>query len=337
LVLLSESAHADWEYAKWGMTPDQVVASSRGAASLNKGRPEEAVEDYEIGAVATYALRGTFERYGFRVTFYFRHRHLGLVKLNLQDASGNRCFALQSDLKRVFGPPRHTDDRLDFLEWEDRRNNVGIASFRYEADTYASQTCDISYEPLFGPYLSPGQRLGLTEGQYIGYRECSPSHLQKCEDTDELFFGLPGRKGNSINKTEFRDALRRFMGSAEYDEVAERLSGPGLTSHLAGGGRLLAGFTPHNATSKGAVVFDARGGILLISELDVDTSHPSCGGKLKVFARNSTPEKRLLKSVNDWAQIAVAGVYGCQSSQASPVSVQVLVAKSEETKWTPVR
>ena len=33
-LLIGPAAHADWQYTKWGMTPEQVVAASGGKAAL---------------------------------------------------------------------------------------------------------------------------------------------------------------------------------------------------------------------------------------------------------------------------------------------------------------
>ena len=324
------AARAGWEYTRWGMSPREVAAASRGAASLDSGRPEEALEDYQIGDVAIYVLPAKPEPYKFRVTFHFLHGHLAQVKLDLSGASVNRCFALQIDLKRFLGRPRSGNELTHLETWEDRGNNNDIASWR--VDSGSSATCDIGYGPLFGPYRNPGKGLGLTPGEWLGYLRCSPSRLQTCKDSNELFYGLPDRKGYMKDKSEFPRVLRRFIGPAEYDNAAERLVGPGLVERLPEGGWLFAGFTPHDATDKGVVVFDAKGKILAIGELGVDARSP-CSGTLTVFSRNAAPEKTRLASLTDWAREAVAGVYGCQSSNSPAVSLRELVAKGGGYDW----
>jgi hypothetical protein len=248
----------------------------------------------------------------------------------LQDASVNTCYALQSDLKHVLGTPRVDDKRWDIETWEDKRNNNDIDGWRL--DKSSSATCGITYRPLSGPYRNPGESIGLTEGQWIGYRECGPSRLQVCEDSNELFYGLPDRKGRMTKKTEFPRALRRFIGSARYGDVAYRLTGPGLMERLADGYQLFAGFVPHAATAKGAVVFDTKGEIVAVGELDVDT-HSPCSGALTVFTRNAPAEKTLSATLIDWARVAVSGVYGCLTSKPPVIAVNVLVTRTGAKTW----
>jgi len=54
-----------------------------------------------------------------------------------------------------------------------------------------------------------------------GYRNCDLKHLGACQNSNQLFAGLPG----SAPKRDFSDALTSFLASApEYDTFGYRFS-----------------------------------------------------------------------------------------------------------------
>lgn len=101
-LMSASPALAGWEYAKWGMTPKQLVAASRGQAKLGHGEPGDRVENEEVGALGTYSAA---ERQ-FDTIFYFREGRLNQVNLKLTgDDREKRCDGLFSDLAAKYGEP----------------------------------------------------------------------------------------------------------------------------------------------------------------------------------------------------------------------------------------
>lgn len=102
-------ARAHWEYANWGMTPEQVVQASRGAATLipssrRRRQPEINVEHAAEGTYADGALRLEV-RFGFDT----RRGGLALVVYGVADAAQNDL--LKAWLIRKYGPP-HSNSGL---------------------------------------------------------------------------------------------------------------------------------------------------------------------------------------------------------------------------------
>lgn len=94
-------ADADWQYTKWGMTADQIVAASSGAARLV---PSDQVERQSGADFTTIAL-GTFSTGPFSFNVSFRARKgeskLHYVRLELNDPS--RYGDLLNSLKSKYG------------------------------------------------------------------------------------------------------------------------------------------------------------------------------------------------------------------------------------------
>ena len=140
------SAHADWEFTRWGMSPQEVAAASKGAAPMSAGEPGMRIEGYAIGNVGTYRHDG----YEFRSVFYYRDGALRLIKLELQ--SGDRgCRGLESDLRKKYGEPISEDHTppMDIWTWRDAKNNDHISLLNLVG------LCSLQYRPLED--VEPGQ------------------------------------------------------------------------------------------------------------------------------------------------------------------------------------
>lgn len=124
--LMVGPVQADWQYTRWGMTQQQVVRASRGAAKHEGSK-----------LVAPYRT-GTFD---FRVEFSFEADRLASVQLKLIDPT--LCPRLYASLRDRYGePPRGGH----FVRWDDRQSNNKII--------YAgagTSLCSIFYGPLTSP------------------------------------------------------------------------------------------------------------------------------------------------------------------------------------------
>lgn len=101
-ALVATPAAAHWEFTRWGMTQQQVIAASRGTVRALPARERRAVPDARI----EYRASGEFRSGGLRLTvaFAFDLRNGGLVCVSARgDAAQGE--ALRARLERSFGQP----------------------------------------------------------------------------------------------------------------------------------------------------------------------------------------------------------------------------------------
>lgn len=111
------SSTAGWQWARWGMTIDDVLSASPQA--LRTATPTEVADLKFSDGSATPGLTGPYqtEDYRFRAWFYFdKAGKLSCVRLNLLDAG--RSNALYHELLSTHGPGRDNGAGLIFSrEW----------------------------------------------------------------------------------------------------------------------------------------------------------------------------------------------------------------------------
>lgn len=108
-LLYAPSASADWQYTKWGMSLDELLASS--GAKVVRTTPKEQ-KDGEIDIVGRPMAKTTYVGGGitYDARFYFDGGKLTGVRLlpkSLSDA-----LKTQSRLRSVYGEPREAKDRM---------------------------------------------------------------------------------------------------------------------------------------------------------------------------------------------------------------------------------
>jgi hypothetical protein len=108
-LLSSQPARADWEYTKWGMTPEQVASASKGAVSVvaPAARNRDEADHSEIGAQGAYAS-DQFQR---DVEFTFDTRSGGL-KCVTYNALGDDAIKLKAALISHYGAPSRESEFL---------------------------------------------------------------------------------------------------------------------------------------------------------------------------------------------------------------------------------
>ncbi len=95
-------AGTGWRYARWGMSPAEVVAASGGEAVLARQSSDTNTVFGSTGAAANYSQPG----FAFRVFFNFRYGKLTQVTLHPDPKAD--CTPLINDLTKRFGPPEVT-------------------------------------------------------------------------------------------------------------------------------------------------------------------------------------------------------------------------------------
>ena len=121
---LAAPAAADWRYTRWGMSPEQVVAASRGAVQLG---PPPSGKTYEN---LTGRARGVHTEDGASFDAYFHFdAQTRLARVALERTGGTDCAAIHNRLLAQLGRPA-SSTRQSFAtidQWRDqaRGNLVG--------------------------------------------------------------------------------------------------------------------------------------------------------------------------------------------------------------------
>jgi hypothetical protein len=137
-LLVAPAAHADWQYTRWGMTPAQVVAASKGKAEL---LPE--AERPRLPPLVT-AARGTFDDGPLRLktVFSFNIENGGLVCVSYGVRSNDEDKAFRTTLISRYGPPNSTSGVASFgqenLIWQTATDEIH-ASFSKDDPAFVMQ------------------------------------------------------------------------------------------------------------------------------------------------------------------------------------------------------
>ena len=137
-LLVASPALADWQYTRWGMTPQQVVAASGGKVAL---LPE--AERPRVPPLVT-AARGEFADGALllRTVFSFAIAGGGLECVTYGVRRREDDEAFKALLIRRFGPPQTTGGLailgMTQLGWKLERDEVD-ASFSRDDPAYAMQ------------------------------------------------------------------------------------------------------------------------------------------------------------------------------------------------------
>ena len=163
---------------------------------------------------------------------------------------------------------------------------------------------------------------GALTPEQIGYRDCSLKKLAACQNSNQLFFSSP--KGTpSPRKTDFEDALEKFLLGAPYQRVAQYkfsaysvarqslIGASGKPVRLSGGELFMDGFNTYYDPDRAAVIFDAAGHIVLAATLgsQTDAALPHMmrlsQRVLTIYVRETPHKAALIAYAQDWAHRAL--------------------------------
>jgi hypothetical protein len=118
IVIVAASAphaRANWEYTKWGMTPEQVVGASKGAVKIVPAADRYKDDEHEIAAQGSHN-DGPLH---LDVGFMFDNKGGGLTCV-LYNATGEDAAVLKAILIKRYGPPTKEGSFLSSqtLEWK---------------------------------------------------------------------------------------------------------------------------------------------------------------------------------------------------------------------------
>jgi len=136
-------ARADWQYTKWGMSPEEVLSQSNGNARR--------VPEAEIARLSPYSrdlvsfVRAAYVANGekFVVSFQFGKNTKRLQRVDLDAADAANCSAYKFSLLDKFGSPifKSADEKL--LIWRDPPSGDAI-TWSY----LPPSVCEIRFSPI---------------------------------------------------------------------------------------------------------------------------------------------------------------------------------------------
>ncbi|MCW5771719.1 MAG: hypothetical protein KIT16_08810 [Rhodospirillaceae bacterium] len=133
LPVVANPARADWEWTRWGMNAQEVMAASRGAAKPNP-RGDTTRSGRTLHAMVDSS------GYAFAATFHFSPEDR-LVRVSLRPRDVTRCAELLAHLERDHGATKkETAGGVDMYRWRDDRRNSTIVYL-----TIGPGDCSIDY------------------------------------------------------------------------------------------------------------------------------------------------------------------------------------------------
>lgn len=143
MVLLPISAHADWQYARWDMSPEQVIAASKGVAARLEN-PAIARNGERALLTAPYATNNI----PFVVYFWFAVGEPKLVRVSLGTQYPADCPIVRSHLSGIYGAPQVSDlGPPSSLRWRGDATGNFIAFSQY-----GDARCVLDYYPISNPW-----------------------------------------------------------------------------------------------------------------------------------------------------------------------------------------
>jgi hypothetical protein len=128
-------AFADWQWTKWGMTPQQVVSASKGVATLTSPDRRTKLSVSQAGKITMDAkLTAPYSANGFSFTaaFLFDVSTEGLKCVSLELVSGN-ANSLEGQLTTIYGKIDRTRAippiGLNASYW-DRNDEISLVTLR---------------------------------------------------------------------------------------------------------------------------------------------------------------------------------------------------------------
>jgi hypothetical protein len=136
----ASAAKADWEYTKWGMTPQQVVSASRNLTRKSSdlhpdsdGNVTKLVAPYQSGKFSFEAQFGfdATDRLS-SVTLVLNDKSAGMdmdMGADMKNMDKGVCHDLQLSVKSAYGPPQgggaaHMQYSIETWQDQNNKNNV---------------------------------------------------------------------------------------------------------------------------------------------------------------------------------------------------------------------
>ena len=139
MVIVPMSARADWQYATWGMSPEHVIAASKGVAGRAESPAVARNGEREL-LIAPYATNNI----PFVVHFWFTVGEPKLARVSLGTQYAADCPNVRTLLVGIYGAPQVSDlGPPSSLRWRSDATGNFIAFSQY-GDT----RCVLDYYPI---------------------------------------------------------------------------------------------------------------------------------------------------------------------------------------------
>jgi len=141
-VVAPISAHADWQYTQWGMSPEHVISASKGVA-VRAENPAVARNGERELLTAPYATNNIL----FVVHFWFAVGEPKLTRVSLGIRYSADCPNVRSLLFSIYGAPHVSDvGPPASLRWRSDATGNFIAFSQY-----GEERCVLDYYPIPAP------------------------------------------------------------------------------------------------------------------------------------------------------------------------------------------
>lgn len=140
-AFLASPANADWQYTRWGMTPEQVASASGGTVTIGPGEPSQEYSGARIGASGRYSTGD----YQFNSQFHFADLKLVSVRLKLTgvDLRGDG-YKLKNSLDGAYGKPfSESSGLMSIITYHDKEKNN-----RIDLVIIGNRMTTLEYRPL---------------------------------------------------------------------------------------------------------------------------------------------------------------------------------------------
>ena len=146
VILRPLSAHGDWQYARWGMTVEEIVAASAGVARAYPKDLQKSYRGFDNLAAAPYEAWG----FSFMARFMFSSDDGRLAGVDL-DVASSQCADLEDTLRGRYGAPESEQNTFvhSVFTWRDITEGNHISLLRL-GSRLAPDFCSLRYRPLLG-------------------------------------------------------------------------------------------------------------------------------------------------------------------------------------------
>jgi len=142
VIAIINSANADWQYTKWGMSVEQAQRASKGSLRFPTAK-EQAEKTIQSLAPALVGIHRT-PQYQFNCALYFGGR--GLERVNLAANDYSQKEAIIASIRAIYGEPVETNRlrKQIIYKWRDDRGN----NFIQVSDIFFIRNLNIHYTPM---------------------------------------------------------------------------------------------------------------------------------------------------------------------------------------------
>ena len=149
VILRPLSAYGDWQYTRWGMTVDEVVAASAGVARAYPKDPQKSYQGFDNLAAAPYEASG----FSFMARFMFSPDDGRLTGVDL-DVANSQCADLEVALRSRYGVAESEQNTFvhSLFTWRDLTDSNQVSLLRL-GSRLAPDYCSLRYRPLRGRSL----------------------------------------------------------------------------------------------------------------------------------------------------------------------------------------